>query len=67
MTKVNAVEMRTVEGGASAKCACGRTFKDQKFLWWVVNSAKSQLKSHKKFCWTRGYTDKQLKDMGIIG
>ncbi len=66
MKKVNAMEMRNVEGGATAKCACGRTFKDKKFLWWVVSSAKKQLNAHKKFCWTRGYTTQQLKDMGII-
>lgn len=66
MTKVNTAEMRTINGGASVKCACGRVFYDQKFLWWVVKSARSQYNAHKKFCWTRGYTTKQLRDMGII-
>lgn len=50
MKKVNAMEMRTIEGGASATCKCGREFTDMKFLWWVIYSAKSQLNAHKKFC-----------------
>ena len=55
MKILNPVEMRNIEGGATAKCACGRTFSDMKLLWWVFYSAKSQLAAHKKWCWTRGY------------
>ena len=54
MKKMNAMEMRNVEGGATVKCdACGKKFRDIKFLWWVIMSAKKQLKSHKATCWGR--------------
>lgn len=44
-------EMKKIDAGATAKCKCGRTFKDEKFLFWVISSAKSQLNAHKKYCY----------------
>lgn len=50
MTKVDAVEMRNIEGGKTATCKCGKKFKDIKFLWWVIYSGEKQLAKHKRLC-----------------
>ena len=47
MKKVNAMEMRNIEGGYTVTCKyCKKSFKDQKFLWWVIKTGQQRWAQH---------------------
>lgn len=53
MKIMNKDAMKAINAGHTVYCQCGMKFKDIKFLWWTIYSGENQLKSHKKYCWTR--------------
>lgn len=50
MNKVNAMEMRTVEGGATYYTTCGLAYRDRYFLFFKTFNGKKARDAHQKLC-----------------
>lgn len=53
MIKMNTHDIRELNAGKTAKCGCGKVFKDSGFLWWRTSGEK-KLKTHQNAkikCW----------------
>lgn len=65
MTKVNAMEMRTVNGGYTAYCSyCNKKFVDKKFLWWVYSTGQTQKKQHEQVCSLKNFYNNNKNKVG---